>query len=41
MTSKPADQPLEPHGALSDDWAPVYPKALRTRSGLKIEVRPI
>jgi GNAT superfamily N-acetyltransferase len=41
MTSDTADQPSHPGDALSDEWVPVYPKALRTRSGLKIEVRPV
>jgi GNAT superfamily N-acetyltransferase len=38
MTSETADQP---HDVPSDEWVPEYPKALRTRSGLKIEVRPV
>jgi len=41
MTGKSADQLPGPPDVLSEDWVPLYPKALRTRSGLKIEVRPV
>ena len=41
MTHETADQPLDPQKSPSDDWVALYPKALRTRSGLRIEVRPI
>jgi GNAT superfamily N-acetyltransferase len=41
MSNETVDDQPQPLDTVVDEWQPSYPKELRTRSGLKIEVRPV